>query len=81
MYILLTQILGWTGTALIVWAYFLISSKKVDSDNRMYQFMNLFGAIAIGVHVLNQKAWAALTLEVIWAIIAIFSLIKNKAKA
>ncbi len=40
--------------------------------------MNLFGALGVGVNVFIQQAWPALTLQVVWGIIAIFSLIKMR---
>lgn len=73
-----SQIIGWLGTFLIVFAYFLVSTKKVDGQSKSYQTLNLLGAIAVGVNVLHQHAWPALALQIIWGIIAITSLIKTK---
>ena len=73
-----SQIIGWIGTFLIVLAYFLVSTKKVDGQSKSYQTLNLLGAIAVGVNVLHQHAWPALALQIIWGIIAIISLIKTK---
>jgi hypothetical protein len=79
---LLTQIVGWLGTFLIVLAYFLVSSKKVNSSSKVYQFLNLGGAVALGINVFVQSAWPALGLQLVWGIIAISSLIKsNKSQA
>ena len=78
--IILTQICGWIGTFLIVLAYYLVSNKKINADSMTYQWINLIGALAIGVHVFQQKAWAAVTLEIVWAIIAIGALIRVKRK-
>lgn len=77
---ILSQTIGWIGTALIVIAYFLVSSKKVEGNSKIYQTINLLGAICVGVNVFSQHAWPALALQIIWGIIAIFSLIKNRKK-
>jgi Trk-type K+ transport system membrane component len=79
---ILIQPAGWIGTVLIVVAYYLISNKKVDSESKVYQAMNLFGALGVGVNVLRQEAWTTVALQVAWGIIAIFALIKiyNKGK-
>ena len=77
---LLTHISGWIGTVLIVSAYFFVSFDKMKADSKIYQWMNLAGALAIGVHVYYQKAWAAVTLEVIWALIACLALFKVVGK-
>lgn len=74
---LLIQSAGWTGTFLIVFAYFLVSYKKVDGGNKIYQAMNLFGAIGVGSNVFHQQAYPALALQVVWGIIAIVSLLKK----
>ena len=42
--------------------------------------MNLFGAIALGINVFYLESWPALALNVVWATIAIFTLIKARQK-
>ena len=73
-----SQIIGWAGMVLIVSAYFLVSTNKISSSNRNYQILNFFGAIFVGINVFYQSAWPAFTLQVVWALIAIFSLFKVK---
>ena len=73
---LLVSILGWTGTFLVVIAYFLVSYKKLSPTSSTYQFLNLFGVIGVGVSVWYVEAWSELTLQVIWGTIALMSLIK-----
>ena len=74
----LIQIIGWVGTFLIVFAYFLVSYKKVDGSSKVYQAMNLLGAIGVGINVFHQQAWPAVALQIVWGIIAIFSLAKKQ---
>lgn len=71
---IISQIIGWVGTAIIVLAYFLVSSKKVEGNSKLYQAMNLLGAACVGVNVFYQHAWPALALQFIWGIIAFISL-------
>jgi len=66
------------GTILIVLAYFLVSRQYVTGKSKIYQLMNLFGALGVGVNVFHQEAWPALALQITWAIIAIISLIRPK---
>ena len=72
------QAVGWVGTALIVLAYFLVSGEHVNGKSRIYQLMNLGGAIGVGINVFHQQAWPALALQITWAIIAIVSLVRQK---
>ncbi len=41
---------GWIGTILIVLAYFLVSRQYVTGKSKIYQLMNLFGAIGVGIN-------------------------------
>ncbi len=78
---ILADILGWAGTALIVLAYYLISNNKLDASSPAYHILNIVGSIALGINVFIQKAWPAVALEVIWAGIAMAALInKNRDK-
>lgn len=72
-----TQIIGWIGAFLIVLAYFLVSYKKVKSDSRTYQAMNLIGAIGVGVNASYQEAWPSFVIQIIWSVIAIATLVKS----
>jgi len=64
------QIIGWVGTFLIVLAYYLLSGDHITAKSSAYQIINLFGAIGVGINVWHQKAWPAVTLEIVWALIA-----------
>mgnify|MGYP001566035656 CR=1 FL=1 len=75
----LTQGIGWVGTFLIIFAYYLVSTKKVDGTNKSYQSLNLFGAICVGINVFYQQAWPAFALQIVWGAIAILTLLKHKS--
>jgi len=68
-------IIGWLGMILILLAYLLLSIKKINSSSFAYHLLNLFGGIGIVINTLYTKSWPAMTLNIIWAIIAIFSII------
>ena len=75
---ILVQVVGWIGTFLIILAYFLISYKKIGADSKVYQTMNLLGAVGVGTNVFYEQAWPAVALQVIWGIIAITALVKKQ---
>jgi hypothetical protein len=78
---ILIQIAGWVGTVLIVVAYYLVSHHKyVEPDSKIYQMMNLLGAIGVGISGFHQHAWPSVALQVAWGIIAILALVKNKKR-
>ena len=74
---LFAQIIGWIGAFLVVFAFLLVSNKKVQGDGRVYQLMNLIGAIGVGVNASYQRAWPSTAIQIVWAIIAIFALVKS----
>ena len=39
------EVAGWTGALLILLAYALLSSGKLDGQSRAYQWMNVGGAV------------------------------------
>ena len=72
---ILLESAGWAGTVLIVTAYGLLSTGRLQARGRMYQWLNLAGALGVGVNVFHKQAWPALALQVIWAAIALVSLV------
>ncbi len=66
---------GWIGVLLVVGAYALISWKVVVSGSLLYQAMNLFGAVALGIPAVDRRNWQSASVQVIWAAIALVALI------
>ena len=74
---ILIDLIGWLGASLILVAYYLISSKKTSSDSKAYQMLNLIGAIALIINTYAKGAIPPAVLNLIWAIIALKSLLKK----
>lgn len=74
------EIIGWLGTILIMAAYFLVTAKKISPSSDLYQILNLFGAVFVIVNVIFHGALPSVALNSIWALIAIYGLIKNHKK-
>lgn len=75
---IIIQTIGWIGTILIALAYLLVSHQLVSTKSRVYQLMNLLGAIGLGISVFHQRAWPALALQITWVVIATSSIIRSK---
>ncbi len=75
---ILIQIAGWMGMIMVVLAYYLISHEKINGSHKHYQILNLLGAIGIGISVYEQRAWPAFALQIVWGIITVASMVKNK---
>lgn len=72
------QSVGWLGTTLVVLGYFLVSSNRVKGTSKVYQFINLSGALFLGIHMTLLQTWPGLTLQIVWGTIAIFSLLRHR---
>lgn len=73
------QICGWAGMITVLVAYLLLSLKKIKMG-KTYQILNLIAAILMAIGLYPSAAWFSFTLQVIWAIIAIISIIKLNTK-
>lgn len=71
---LIIDIVGWIGAALILVAYFLVSTKRVEGNAFFYQWLNIFGSIFLIVNTFYYKAFPSTFVNIIWIGIAIYSL-------
>lgn len=77
----LTDAIGWMGTALIVGAYAANSWGHLTSTSRAYLWLNLAGAVCVGVNVTANEAWPALALQITWGLISVVSLVRTLGPA
>jgi len=71
------DVLGWIGMILVLLAYLLLSTNKIK-NGVIYQILNFFAAVFMAIGLFPTKAWFSITLQVIWALIAVVSFIKIK---
>ncbi|HKZ34724.1 MAG TPA: hypothetical protein VJ179_02545 [Patescibacteria group bacterium] len=67
---------GWYGMLAVLGAYTLMSFRIVSQDDFLYIFLNLSGAIGIFWFSLARRAYPLVVLNVVWALVAIFSLLQ-----
>ena len=72
------EIIGWTGTIVILFAYILVSLKKLTTSSKTYQLLNLFGAAFVIVNVSYHHAVPSIALNGVWMFVALYSLIKSQ---
>lgn len=73
------DIVGWIGMILVLLAYVLLSTNKIK-NGILYQSMNLFAGTLMAIGLFPKNAWFSFTLQIIWAIVALVSIIKLKKK-
>ena len=73
------QVVSAVGAALILLAFWLLKTKRVDPDARSYQLMNLVGAGLLATAASMTESWAFVVLNVVWALVALWALLRGGA--
>ena len=73
---LLSDLLGWIGAALLLGAYALVSTKKVEGDSITYQVLNLLGSAFLIVNSAYYGAYPSVGVNVVWIGIALFAILR-----
>ena len=73
------DILGWIGTILVLIAYLLLSTNKIN-NGKLYQLLNLVASLFMAIGLFPKNAWFSFALQVIWGCIAIVALVKMMNK-
>ena len=71
---ILIEMIGWTGAVLILAAYILLSTGRLDGQSRRYQAMNVVGAACFVVNSGYNGAIPSAVLNVAWALIGVYTL-------
>ena len=74
----LMEIIGWIGGILILLSYGALSLGKVTDKSMSYKLANLIGAVLLVIFTLYKEAYPPATVNAIWTILAIRSLVKRK---
>lgn len=74
---LMFDIVGWVGSIMVVLAYILLSAKIIK-PGLAYQLLNLFAAILMAIGLFPRNAWFSFALQIVWALVAVFAIIKMK---
>ena len=70
--------IGWLGAALLLVAYAMISSKRLEADSTAYQLLNIIGSLFLVANTIFYQAYPSSFVNVIWAGIAIFSIVTRR---
>ncbi|AOT10491.1 CBU_0592 family membrane protein [Pseudoalteromonas luteoviolacea] len=78
---ILFDVIGMTGTFLVVGAFFLLQLEKVTPDGLKYNLMNLSGAILLLISLCYNFNLASFVIELFWIVASLIGLYKYfKAK-
>ena len=71
---LFANIIGMTGTACVVGAYFLLQFNKIDAKGLAYNLWNLVGALFLLVSLMVHFNLASFVIELFWIIASLVGL-------
>lgn len=66
--------IGWIGATLLLMAYAMISSKKLEPDSTAYQLLNIIGSVLLVANTIFYRAYPSSVVNLVWAEIAVFSI-------
>ncbi|MDN3640867.1 hypothetical protein QWY82_18855 [Simiduia curdlanivorans] len=73
---LLADIIGVTGTALVVGAFTLLQLEKIQPTKLTYNLMNLVGAIFLLISLCINFNLASFIIELFWIAASVIGLVK-----
>lgn len=73
---MLSDVIGLTGVACVLTAFFLLQIEKVRSDGLGYLLLNLCGAVLLLVSLMVTFNLASFVIEICWLSISLFGLVK-----
>jgi hypothetical protein len=72
------EVIGWTGAALILGAYLLLSTGKLRSDSVTYHLMNILGAAGFVINSGWNGALPSAVMNVVWIGIGVYALSQRR---
>lgn len=75
--VVLVNVVGWTGMALLISAYGLVTAGRIHGTGLPFQLMNLVGGAALMVNSAYYGAWPSAVLNVVWVGIGIVGLVRS----
>lgn len=70
------DLIGCLGTIIILFAYILLQTRKLDAHHVLFSFLNLVGALMILISLFYSWNLAAVIMEIAWASISAFGILQ-----
>lgn len=71
---MIIEVLGYAGAVILVAAFFLASTKRIQGDRYLYHVLNLVGALAVFINAFFRGVNAMAAVEAVWSIIALIGI-------
>lgn len=70
------DIFGWSAAIALLFAYVLVSNKKIMPNGYLYQLLNIWGSTGLAVNAYYYSALPSVGLNLFWLGIGFFMLFK-----
>lgn len=74
------QLVSAVGAALILGAFWALQTGRMTPQQPVYQVVNLVGAGLLATAALMTESWAFVVLNVVWAAVALWALVRPAAR-
>lgn len=71
----LWEVIGWACTVLLVGAYAMVATHKLDARSPLYHVLNLVGAIGLAAFSIYKTAWPQVALNAFWGGVALIGIV------
>jgi hypothetical protein len=72
--------LGWIGAALVLMAYWMVSTHRVAGGDRSYQWLNAAGSVFLLLNTLYYGAYPSTFVNGVWMAIAAWALVRSMSE-
>ena len=74
------ELVGWIGATMLLSGYYLIQTRKVREDHKLYMFLNIAGAIFIMLNAWSHRAYPSTITNLLWALVGSVAVYKTLSK-
>lgn len=74
------DVVGMVGVGAMLLAYALLQMERVRGDTLAYQLLNLFGALAVLVSLLQDFNLSAFVIETAWVVISAWGILRVRRR-
>lgn len=64
------EVIGWASAVMLVGAYALVATRRLDATSATYHVLNLVSAAGLAAYSLYKVAWPQFALNLFWAGVA-----------
>jgi paired small multidrug resistance pump len=74
-HLLIANIIGYAGVAIVLIYYFLMQAKKISIDGLSFSLMNFIASFLILYSLYFHPNWPSIVIEVAWCSISLYGVV------